>query len=197
MDIKDLFDESGRIIIDSDKKLQVYITTHHERFHNLLFWTSIVMVVNFIIIMIRIVKLYPIKSPTDVIYLEAVFAVIFFAFAVFLTFQWKAAISLGPPEWGRAKILVRYKSDILNKQAGLIAGYMITYTLILISGYIFYEISGVKPGGRKVLDMTFSISLITYFLGLYSLYKNFIQRRILIRNIIVLDEASNQKNLFP
>ncbi|CAM3958786.1 hypothetical protein MUGA111182_19405 [Mucilaginibacter galii] len=187
MDVKDLFDENDRIRIDSDEKLEVYMEAHYDRFHNLLLWANVAILINFVMIIVRTINLYKGDDPTALTSLKIIFAVIFGAFAGFLVWQWRAGVTLGPPEWGRIKTLLQYKVGIMEKQIGLIIGYITAYTLILVAGYAFYETTELVPV-QKVIDINSPVTLVMYLMGSYSLYQCFNRRQKLLTGINAMDE---------
>jgi len=175
MDVKDLFDEHERIKIDSDEKLEFYLDTHQERFHRLLIWTNLAILFNFVMVMSRLINLYKGNVPAEILPLKFIFALIFGAYAGFLIVQWKAEISLGPVDGSRLKCLLHYKIGIMDKQAKIIAGYLVGYTLTLIGAYIFYA-TGRSADAQLVWSTSSSVSLVMFGMGMY-LLKQWISKR--------------------
>ncbi|MBL4676679.1 MAG: hypothetical protein JKY70_10825 [Mucilaginibacter sp.] len=175
MDVKDLFDEHERIKIDSDEKLDLYLDSHQERFHRLLFWANLAILFNFIMVMSRLVNVYKGNVPAEILPLKFIFAVIFGAYAGFLIVQWKAEISLGPVDGSRLRCLLHYKIGIMDKQAKIIAGYLIGYTLTLFGAYLFY-LSSRLADPKLVWKTSSTVSVVMFGMGIY-LLKQWIAKR--------------------
>jgi hypothetical protein len=77
------------------------------------------------------------------LYLKIGLGLVTSAYALYLGILWKAESEIGPAEWGKVKTLLRYHIGIIHKEIGLITGYLLAYTLVLIGGYFIYSLTGM------------------------------------------------------
>ena len=72
MDVKDLFEENDRIRLDSNENLEVYMEAYYDRFHNLLLWANVAILVNFVMIIVSTINLYKGNDPTALTFLKVI-----------------------------------------------------------------------------------------------------------------------------
>jgi hypothetical protein len=167
MEVKDLYDDNGKPLPESSKILDDYLNAHHERFHNILQWASVAIIINFLFIVIRLHNLHS-GDDERKIYFTALLVFFVLAFALFLYVVWRSDTTLGPENWPLAKVLLQYKIEVMNKQVQMLMGYLIAYSIALGTAYLFYKTTGLVKA-EKVLSSTSSVSLMMYGLGAYSL----------------------------
>ncbi|AMR30104.1 hypothetical protein A0256_01065 [Mucilaginibacter sp. PAMC 26640] len=194
MNTNNLFDGNEQVKIDSDEKLDTYIQAHHKRFHNILFWAGILIVLNFAMLINKILNLYTGTASTEMLYFKMGLGLMIVAFVLFLVFLWKADSEIGPPEWSRIKILIHYQIGIINKEVGLILAYLVAYSLVLLYGYIFYTSTKVIST-KKITEIVTPGTMLVYGIGIYFLYHGYSRRSKLKSGIKQLENESDQQFL--
>ncbi len=174
MELKDLYDDQGRLLADADHKLSIYIQVHHQRFHNMLFWANMAILVNMAIFMLRMIRLCD-SEHQQLNVLKILMGVLLAVISLFLYRLWRIGFQLGPEEWSPVKTFLHYKVAIYEKQAWMLGSYILAYGLTFAVTYAFYKTTGlVSP--KKVLDATSSMSIMMLGLGFY-LLNNCLARR--------------------